>query len=173
MKFDKLLEEGKKGESLIANWLKTKGFNLLPVYEIEKGQYKGPSFYTATNEEIIAPDLLGFKGQKTIWFEAKHKDAFTWYRKKGVWNTGIDKRHFNEYKKLLEIISFPIWLLFLHKGGKAIDSPESPSGLYGNSLDVLKDKVCHYSDNWGLSGMVYWDIKNLKKFATYQNLINL
>lgn len=164
--FDKKLESGKVGESQIANWLKSKGHNILPVYEIEKGQYAGPSVYSSAGDNIIAPDLLIF-GQETVWVEAKHKTAFSWHRKTKRFVTGIDIHHYFQYQKILDLVDWPIWLLFLHKGGQAKDSPESPSGLFGNNLLYLMCNENHRHDNHGRTGMVYWAINDLKKMAGY------
>ena len=168
--FEYKLKKGKIGESLIANWLKTKGFNILPVYEIEKDQYKGPAVYACDGSNIVAPDLLAFKKNKIVWFEAKHKEAFTWYRKKAVFNTGIDIRHYKEYLRINKLTDWPVWLLFLHRGGQAKDSPKSPSGLYGGELGYLSRNICHESNRYGNSGMVYWKLETLKKLANYKDI---
>lgn len=167
MAFVNNLVNGKIGESLIANWLKGKGYNILPIYEIEIGQGKGPAVYTADYGELIAPDLLVFKNKKVVWIEAKHKNAFAWNRARKIFVTGIDLKHYDDYKGINMIVDWPVWLLFLQKGGKAKDSPISPSGLYGNDLSVLMSSENHRSDKWGNGGMVYWAIDSLLKIAEY------
>lgn len=161
--FEETLKQGKIGESKIAEWLKSRGHNILPVYEIEKNQFAGPAVYSSSGENIIAPDMLAFGNGKTIWIEAKHKDAFTWHRNTGTWNTGIDLHHYFQYQKILDLVDWPVWLLFLHKGGKAKDSPESPAGLFGNELRFLCENEHHRHMNHGKHGMVYWEISKLKK----------
>lgn len=100
-----------------------------------------------------------------MWVEAKTKTAFTWYRKTKTWQTGIDKRHWEEYKQVADGVDIPVWLLFLHRvGNTAKDTPEgmkSPSGLFGNNIVKLQATVDHISSKWGTSGMVYWDIASL------------
>ena len=64
-------------------------------------------------------------------------------------------------------MEWDLWLMFLHKGGVAKDSPLSPSGLYGGEILYLKNHICHESDKWGKSGMVYWNINTLEKLANY------
>ena len=88
--FQQMLQMGKTGEGVIAQWMKRKGYSVLPVYEKEQGEYKGPALY-AVDAQLIAPDMLVFKpGGKTVWIEAKTKSAFTLHRKSGDWVTGID-----------------------------------------------------------------------------------
>ena len=161
--FSQSLATGKLGESSIAKWLLSRGHCVLPAYEIEGGQYKGPQLYTERSP-LIAPDLLCL-GKKLCWVEAKHKDAFTFHRISGRFVTGLDRRHYREYIEVQAATSIPVWIMFLHRGGVAIDSPKSPSGLFGNSITFLKDHVNHEHDGWGSGGMVYWAINSLKKLG--------
>ncbi len=165
--FDKQLKKGKVGESEIAEWLKSRGNHILPIYEIEKGQYAGPAVYSSGGETVIAPDMLVFGKGTTFWVEAKHKDAFSYHRKTQRFVTGIDLHHYSEYKKIQKMVEWPVWLFFLHRGGQAKDSPVSPSGLFCNSLNYLEDHENHRHDNHGKSGMVYWAIKHLRMVSSY------
>ena len=165
--FEKKLERGKVGESQIAEWLKGRGNHILPIYEIEKNQYAGPAVYQSDGGSLIAPDMLCFGGGQTIWIEAKHKDAFTWHRISKTFCTGIDLHHYEQYIRVSMIAEWPVWLLFLHRGGQAKDSPPSPSGLYGGDLSKLIACEHHRHINWGKSGMVYWEIGSLTKLADY------
>lgn len=165
--FSQRLQEGKTGESLIAQWLKSRGHHVLPVYEIADNQYKGPAVYSSDGREIIAPDMLVFGNQSPIWVEAKHKNAFSWHRNTQRFVTGIDLHHYNEYRQIMEMSEWPVWLLFLQREGVAKDSKPGPSGLYGNSLDYLVENENHRHENWGKSGMVYWAIEHLQKISNY------
>lgn len=166
--FEKSLTQGKIGESEIAKWFKHKGYHILPIYEIEKNQYAGPALYASDGRSIIAPDMLIFGNKKSIyWIEAKHKNAFTWHRISKRFVTGIDLHHYKEYQKIRKLINWPIWLLFLHREGRAKDSPPGPSGLFGNDLDYLTQNENHRHSNWGKTGMVYWAVDKLKKMADY------
>lgn len=163
--FQQTLETGKVGESRISRWLRGRGFYVLPVYEIEISTGKGPRVFAPTRE-IVAPDMLAFRDDKTMWIEAKHKTAFSWHRITQRWVTGIDLRHYLEYCEIDDKTPFRVWIMFLHSGGQAKDSPaNSPAGLFGNSLDYLRQHENHRSDKWGTSGMVYWCVDNLKKLA--------
>jgi len=171
--FTENLVEGRIGEGQIALWLNSRGWNVLPAYEIEIETGKGPRFFTAKQGQLVTPDLLVFKSQEIMWVEAKRKSAFTWYRKTNGFQTGIDKRHWEHYLEVKAVSQFPLWLLFLHGPGEAKDTPEgkvSPSGLYGGEIDVLQQSIDHTSDRWGASGMVYWRKESLTMLATYENL---
>lgn len=174
--FRKKLAFGKVAESLIAQWLLTRGNYILPVYEILENQKKGPRLFTS-KREYIAPDILiwGEKGVK--WIEAKHKTVFTWHRITKQWTTGIDRRHYRDYVALAkDWAPWPIWLLFLHENSEPDkrDKPHCPLlcpvGLYGGNILSLSNKINHEHDNWGPSGMVYWAESQLTKLAALEEM---
>jgi len=160
--FDEQLKIGQTAEGKIAQWFKSKGFTILPIYEKVLDTGKGPQLFLP-DTALIAPDMLIFKGEKTLWIEAKYKTAFSWHRITQKWVTGIDIKHYGDYIKVNNSTEWPVWIVFLHEGGQAKDSPEnSPKGLYGNELSYLCANENHRSKNWGNSGMVYWAIDKLK-----------
>lgn len=170
MTFQAQLSQGKIGESLIAKWFNRRGYNVLPVYETELAQGKGPRLFSP-GKQLIAPDMLIFKTDNTFWIEAKHKTAFSWHRITEQWVTGIDVRHYKDYREISKFSPWPVWLLFLQTGGQAKDSPpNSPSGLFGNDLKYLSSHENHRSGNWGREGMVYWSISHLKELASLREM---
>ncbi len=141
----------------------------MPVYQIEKHTGKGPQLFT-DHCELIAPDMLIV--DTVTWIEAKHKTVFSWHRKTKKWVTGIDLKHYQHYRDVSVISSWPVWILFLHQNeipalkDRGHNSPEKcPVGLFGGSLDILVKNESHQTpplnavDNvkgHGKSGMVYW-----------------
>jgi len=161
---------GQAGESSIANWLKARGWAVIPVYEKIMDTGKGPQVFTA-EKSLVAPDLLIFNGEKAMWAEVKHKTAFAWHRISQRWTTGIDRSHYRHYLEVADMSPWPMWLMFLHRGGQAKDSPpNSPSGLFVNSMDYLRTHVNHEHDNHGRTGMVYWGIESLRLVASYNEV---
>lgn len=167
---------GKIGESAIAKWFQKKGYNVLPVYEKEIHEGKGPTLFSAHGEQIICPDMLVFKQGKIFFAEAKHKSAFTWHRITKRWVTGIDLRHYFDYLKIQNnSYGIDVNLLFLHREGVAKDTPQgmfSPTGLFGRSLDFLKNNENHRHENWGKTGMVYWSRESLNLLAELREVLN-
>jgi hypothetical protein len=166
--FDRQLEKGRAGESLIALWLVRRGFDVLPAYEIENSAYKGPRLFSARGN-LVAPDLLAFRlfqGAPDVrWCEAKSKAAFTWHRLSETYQDGIDKHYWVDYLALRDRMPWPLWLLFLHGPGQvAKDNPEDmipPIGLFGGEVQRLAGCIHHESDKWGKGGMVYWTADDL------------
>jgi hypothetical protein len=169
--FASALRYGRAGESLIAEWFKRRGYCVLPAYEKIISEGKGPQLYMANGKALIAPDLLVFSARNVLWIEAKHKTAFTWHRITGRWVTGIDLKHYEDYCKVADGTPWPVWLLFLHEGGMAKDSPaDSPAGLFGESLAHLRQHENHRHGNWGRGGMAYWSDGTLRRLATLDEM---
>jgi hypothetical protein len=169
--FSEQLHFGKVGESRIARWLMERSWTVLPVYETELHSGKGPVLYSMSSA-LVAPDMLAYRQSDVKWVEAKTKTSFTWHRITQRWVTGIDLRHYRDYLKIASESPWPIWLLFLHLDSQgAKDTPtelvgESPVGLFGNELLHLSGCENHRHDNWGRSGMVYWELDSLRCLAT-------
>lgn len=165
--FQTSLKAGQAGESAIATWLRKRGNGVIPAYDKIFDTGKGPQVFLPSTE-LIAPDFLVFNDTGTLWIEAKTKSAFTWHRLTHRWVTGIDLKHYLHYQEIDKQTPWRAWLLFLHKAGNtAKDSPPGcPTGLFGNSLKYLNKHENHRHENWGSSGMVYWDVSHLLKFNT-------
>lgn len=172
MSFTESLKAGQLGESEISRFMIRRGWQVLPAYEVEQGSGKGPRLFGEYGQ-LISPDLLVFRGEQVQWVEAKTKSAFTWYRVKQKWQTGIDLRHWRDYLKVNASTPFPVWLLFLHRHGMAKDTPfgmVSPTGLFGNKVAILQGCADHISEKHGPSGMIYWNIDNLKLIAAIDQI---
>lgn len=168
--FEKKLIEGKVGESEIADWFKARGSHVLPVYEVEKGQFAGPALYTAEGHTLIAPDMLCFnRVGRVVWVEAKQKTAFTFHRNTQRFTTGIDLHHYDQYIQVAYAIDWPLFILFLQKGGQAKDSKISEAGLFGGEIKDLMENENHRCGPKPhcRSGMVFWAQDKLTKYDTY------
>jgi len=175
--FNQNLKQGQLGESLIAKWLQGRGHAVFPAYQIEHQTGKGPQLFTASGD-LVLPDLLAFQSGRIQWVEAKHKTCFTWHRLTKRWVTGIDLRHYQEYRRVASRTSLPVWLMFWHPNAQPdrrdveYNCPQScPVGLFGNDLSILTSCENHRSDKWGRSGMVYWAHKNLRLIASVNEVM--
>ena len=171
--FRATLAAGKVGEGRIARYLISRGWSVLPVYEKEIGEGKGPRLYTPTRP-FIATDLFVFNDGDAYWIEAKTKSVFTWRRLPPgpQWETGIDLRHYHDYCEIDDRTPWPVWLMFLHECEEPDERdlehgcpPSCPTGLFGNTLHYLRGHESHRSDKHGRSGMVYWGVRNLRQIA--------
>lgn len=180
------LRQGQLGESIISRWLIERGNSIMPVYEKEIDDGKGPQFYSRDGH-FAAPDLFVFAansrngGERFLWAEAKHKTVFSWYRKRPAWVTGIDLNHFEDYRRVEQRSGVPVWLFFLHSSStpSAADLANGcprvcPTGLFGERLSVLAadENISHRSDRHGAHGMIYWRESSLKLFAPREELLS-
>lgn len=171
LSFNRSLPFGQLGESKIALWLRARGHYVLPAYEKEIENGKGPRLF-CPNGELVVPDMLVFRGKEVNWIEAKHKSVFSWYRIGQRWVTGVDERHYLDYLEVARLSPWPVWVLFLHEKDRDASRDEPwpcPTGLFGQNLDVLKGCISHTSPNWG-KGMVYWARESLMLMATLERV---
>lgn len=178
MNFSDTLKQGQLGESLIAKWLRRQGWSILPAYEKEIDNGKGPRLFMAVDalhDQLITPDLLCIKGREFRWLEAKHKTRFSWYGKGGYFVTGVDLRHFEHYCHVRDEIGLPVYLMFLHTDSRTWEpdvrkwnAPEwCDTGLYGEEINFLRENKSHTSPDYGPTGMIYWRPNvHLRKYAS-------
>lgn len=176
------LETGQLAESAIARWLRRRGWHVLPAYEKEIDNGKGPRLFMAEGtgvSELITPDLLALKDGRFHWVEAKHKSTFTWYGIGGYWTTGIDLRHWRDYQRVQTETGVPVYLFFLHRESRTRPDDiskwgapeECPTGLFAGSVSRLAAECSHESANWGRSGMIYWQpFTHLRHVASLEEM---
>lgn len=181
--FRETLAVGQLGESLIARWLRARGWHVLPAYEKEIDNGKGPRLFLANGSpaaELITPDLLTLRGASFKWVEAKHKTTFTWYGKGRCWETGIDLRHWHDYQQVQAITGIPVYLFFLHRDSHTRPEdvarwgapPECPTGLFAGGVEKLSEANSHESPKWGPTGMIYWQpFTHLRKIAELADVL--
>lgn len=175
--FQQNLTRGKIAETAIAKWLMARGNCVLPVYEKEIREGKGPQFFIQQGS-FAAPDMLTLPN--CIWVESKNKSVFSWHRITQQWVTGIDFKHYRDYLQVQEHSQRPVWLLFLHTrqqpSQKDLDygaPPVCPVGLFGNSLRFLQENINHQHANWGTSGMVYWAQSKLRLLEALEDFYDI
>jgi hypothetical protein len=172
--FEDTLARGDSGEDKVRKWLLSWGYCILPRFQPDNG--RGPRIYTP-ERDLIAPDIACFHPVENCirWVEVKTKDVFSHHRKTNNWVTGIDLKPYEQYKELLTISPWPIWILFLHELDRIETRDEPwpcPTGLFGQSLDILMSCENHTDDRWA-RGMVYWKIDNLHFYSTLEDINNL
>lgn len=182
MSFKQALAAGQLGESLIARWQRRQGCSVLPAYDKENNDFKGPRLFMAEGApvaQLIAPDMLVMGQGKFLWIEAKHKSRFTWYAKNRRFTTGIDLRHYKDYCAVEAETGLPVWLMFLHTEGTTSPDeikrygapPTCPTGLFGNQVGVLQAmEPDHISHEFGAGGMIFWHLGQLDKLATLEEV---
>lgn len=142
----KTVKLGNAGEKIVDEYLRGKG--VIPYAPISDGAHPF--------------DRLCAYGKRRVFIaEAKTKPKRKLYP-----DTGIDVRHYNEYKFIEEKHNLDVWLFF-------VDSDEQR--VYGNKLSELdkdtkirhRGKMIPYPLEQG--GIVYFPIQNTKHIANISN----
>lgn len=189
-------KRGRKAEDAILRYFwRRLGYIVLPLSRIEDAQGGGPKIYVPPNDRrsdlprrLIAPDLecirltgwcnLPFDLPDELFIDAKDKGRATWYRTNQAWQSGIDRRVWNNYRMTEMGTKKPVWVF--HLIGQATQEqmdkqrvPEAerpnPTGLYAHSvmLPIAPDPF----DPNGTSKMVYWKIKDMVKIADLSDVM--
>lgn len=174
MSFNESLEHGKIGEGLIAQWLQSRGWYVIPIYEKQIDDGKGPRVYAPQGKKIIAPDALIMHPdtRRVMFVECKRKSVFSWYRKTQQWQTGVDLKHWENYLQLYSQTGYEIWLLFLHENSEkeGWDEPyPCPVGLFGQ--DIRKLESLGRIGREHAKGMIYWNHEDLVCLASIKEVM--
>lgn len=132
-------KKGKVGESIVRKYLEDRGWII----------------YEPQTDAPHAFDKVAIKGKdKVALLEVKTKARRNYYN-----DTGIDIRHYHEYKHISEKYNLPIFLFFVD---------EMLGKIYGNMLSYLEDKI-KTSDglNYPLEqkGIIYFPLERMKPIA--------
>jgi len=109
-KWDDLLKRGLKGEKLVREWLKLRGFYVLPTSLIENG---GAPALEGHLKRIIASNGLVAHAGETFWAEIKTYQRATFNQKRQRWEHGVPIRLWDQYTEGQRITGIPGCLFIL------------------------------------------------------------
>ena len=135
----KTTKKGDVGEEIVRNYLLSKGY--VPYVPIAE---KAHPF----------DNLCASQDKKHIFIaEVKTKEARKYYP-----DTGIDIRHYKEYKFISNKYSIPVWLFFVDATNKKI---------YGNKLKKLEEPTVSNGKSYPLEqkGIIYFPLELMKTIA--------
>ena len=104
-------EFGDAGETLAREWLKSRGYFVMPASWAGNG---GAAMLDGESRSHILLDILACKDGLTKWIDVKAKGRATKNQKRGRWETGCALRHFNEYCAVQLETGITGALAFLH-----------------------------------------------------------
>lgn len=141
---------GTQGEAIVREWLKGRGYFILPSSLIEQG---GAPMLNGGDIKAILPDNLTWKEGQPGWVEVKTKsDASEHKNPPHRWEHGLPLRHWNAYLKVQEITKIPVSLAVLEvknkllligtltslERGKRISPMKGELHVFVNRLDLRK-----------------------------------
>jgi hypothetical protein len=137
---------GRNGEKLIADWLRRRGWLIVPSYD-----YSGEDDHAPRMEGLmsayILPDLDICRSGVRRWAEVKTKFAPTLGRISGELEHGIPLRHYDHYQTVQHESGCQVWLFVYEE--------QSGAFLYAE-LDALGRGRHSHSQMMSRGGMVYW-----------------
>ena len=155
--FREAKKSGRELEEAIARILVAAGWAVIPV-TASSDVGIGPRVMSKDGT-IVAPDLICFRKGRCRMVETKNKSTFSLHRNTGTWLTGIDTKHFNDYDKVQTACGCKLCVVFLQR-----PEGDSPSGVYFQWVDELKQHVHH---SWDENGMTYWAEKDLSRMMDW------
>jgi len=116
-KWDDLFKRGLKGEKLVREWLKLRGFYVLPASLIDNGGAPALEGYL---KKVIASDHLVAGRGRTFWAEVKTYQRAAFYQKYQRWVHGIPIRLWQQYLEAERITGIPGYLYILQLNERLI-----------------------------------------------------
>ena len=116
-KWDELLKRGLNGEKLVREWLKLRGFYVLPISLIENG---GAPALEGHLKRIIASNGLVAHAGETFWAEIKTYQRATLNQQRQRWEHGVTIRLWDQYIEGQRITGIPGCLFILQLNERLI-----------------------------------------------------
>lgn len=153
--FQTKLAYGQDGEREIAYKMMQGGFYVLPLYQFTASV--APIIETIKEKHLISPDLICFKDGKVCFVESKRKNQ--WVTFTGENETGINLRHYNEYKTLSDETGIPLFLTFLQES-------KEPTGIYFTEIHNEHTRSWNgYGNYSSQTPMVFFTSESLTKIG--------
>jgi len=155
--FKELLKEGEEGEKQVAEFLIKQGYSCLPFYQFES--LSSAPMVLSKDQNIISPDLLMLKKDKTFWLEVKTKNRWSKNKNREP-ETGCDYRSYKHYMNIKKITGLDVWLAFNHR-------EDNLNHIYVLNTDIKYtrywDGINEHNGRKVTSPKVLWSKKRLTK----------
>lgn len=152
--FEDALAHARTFERAMGRLLQSRGWWLLNACDYAGGE-KAPSL-ARSDEALITPDLLSWRGAESRWVEVKWKQRADQFRN-GPWLvTGINRRHWNQYRKVQAETKTPVWLVFVH---------EDEGEIRGATIDDLSRRPMWSHESPKMGGMVFFRYLEIPRWA--------
>lgn len=147
-------QQGANFERCMATWIGTHGY---AVSRVRYGGMVAPTL-TVWSREVILPDLQFMHPNGSGWLECKRKKTCGLFEARGILTTGIDTRHWQQYRDVERATGFPVYIAFGHS-------------------DQDEVRVAQVSDSGSFtgpgrgSGMRYWPWHELRRVASFSEVM--
>ena len=139
LSFKEALQYGQEGEHIVAALCLSQSFSVMTLYQFTAST--APLILCNTSS-FTSPDLMLWKQGKSWFAEVKRKNQ--WVRFDGNVETGLNYRHYLEYKSLSDKTGIPCILFFIQEN-------EQPTGIY--IVDIHNTNTRYWkgmNNDWGI-----------------------
>ena len=126
--FEEKLKFGEEGEQIVASALIARGSAVSPLYQFTADC---APFLLTRERKVILPDLTCWSDGENYFVECKRKNQ--WVEWGGVYETGLNQRHFADYERVKAVTGQRVYLFFLHEDAR----PEF-NGLFYGEIHKIK-----------------------------------
>lgn len=153
-KWDDLFKRGLKGERLVREWLKLRGFYVLPASLIEDG---GAPALEGHLKRIVASNSLVARGGETFWAEIKTYQRATFNQKRQRLEHGVPIRLWEHYIQGQQVTGISGYLFILQLNERLI--------LEGKLDDIQIGSVKTTGSHHPPSGpQIFFDIRRFNRY---------
>jgi hypothetical protein len=148
-------QRGHRGELLVVEELKRRGWLVIPSYDYVTDEEKAPRLQ-GERIAFVIPDIDGCRAGARRWFEVKTKAAPTLYRKQNRVEHGIPYRHFSDYLRVQEESGCEVVIVVYEE-----DSGE----ILWIRLKEIRPPVSrrYAGDKMSRGGMIFWLRDSMRK----------
>lgn len=149
-----LLQRGLRGEHLVREWLKLRGFYVLPISLIENG---GVPALEGHLKRIIASNHLITRTGETFWAEIKTYQRATFNQKRQRWEHGVPIRLWKYYIEGQQVTGISGYLFILQLNERLI--------LEGKLDDIQIGSVKTTGGHHPPSGpQIFFDVRRFNRY---------
>lgn len=154
-KWEDLFKRGLKGERLVREWLKLRGFYVLPASLIEAGGAPALEGYL---KRIVASNSLVARAGETFWAEIKTYQRATFNQQRQRWEHGVPIRLWEQYIEGQCVTGIPGCLYILQLNERLI--------LEGKLDDIQVGSIKTTGKHHPPSGpQIFFDVRRFKWYS--------
>ena len=162
--FEARLSFAKAIERAGEEWLKRRGWLVLSPSDYSgPDDDKPPSLHGAARSFVL-PDTLAFRAGRARFVECKWKTAATFHRVTQRWETGIQLRHWEDYRRVRAESGVPTWIVWVHGREREM------RGMDLEGLSELSPRP-YDGPKMGPGGMIFFPWQGLVRLASLDAVV--
>ena len=156
---------GRRAEMYASRWLKLQWDKVEDIWKSESADGKGPRY-----KGHVLPDFRVSNGNEQRLIECKLKTIFTYYRKTGYWQEGINLPYWEDYREVSRLMGIPLDLFFINSDKTLPERGAPPvpeAGIYMRDVGILQAGFSAGRGHTWEKKMIYWNLDLFKWFDPF------